>query len=309
MSERGESRAIYTTIKDDPDFLALSPESKLVWYTLKMRLGASAIDRCYDSELAELTGFDLDQITKSKAELRATRWIVFEGNVIWIRNGLRFDPYLSMGHERHKKGIAAHLRGLPKLGIVNVFADYYGFEELPFPDVPFVSLKEGLGMGHEGDAKQDAGFRIQDSGEKKNSATNVAGAGAPTSFPQKRSQQNGEKPWNAQLLPVLRECNFAADDTDADLCKRLVKLGVPITDIEAAIRGLRLMCEQDQLEDVLGLKAGEQLNMKMLVAEVGKEFGFRPIWNEATEAYWAELGRKPPQDGPARLNIVIAKAR
>lgn len=107
-------------------------------------------------------------------------------------------------------------------------------------------------------------------------------------------------------MPVLREMNFAADDTDGDLCKRLVvDSGVPVSDVDAAIRGLRLMCERDELERSLGLKAGEQLNMKMLVASVGKEFGFRPIWNEAAEAHWKESGERPPAGGPKRLKVVV----
>jgi hypothetical protein len=123
--ERGESRAIYVAVTDDPDFLALSKDGKLLWYTLKMRLGASGIDVVYPGQLADLSGIEHEKIEDVLRELDNTQWTKRERNVVWMRNGLRFDPYMSTENRMHVSAICKHLSGLPKLAIVNDFCGFY----------------------------------------------------------------------------------------------------------------------------------------------------------------------------------------
>lgn len=61
-------------------------------------------------------------------------WLHRERQVFWLRNALKFEPSRSLLNENHRKNIADHLAGLPKLKIVNDFADYYGLPK-PFPGV------------------------------------------------------------------------------------------------------------------------------------------------------------------------------
>lgn len=126
--ERGESRAIYVAVTDDPDFLSLSRDAKLLWYTLKMRMGASGIDAIYPGQLADLTGISYDAVDGVLSELEGARWIVRERNVVWLRNGLRFDPYMSTGNRRHLSAVCGHLSGLPKYNIINEFCSYYNID-------------------------------------------------------------------------------------------------------------------------------------------------------------------------------------
>lgn len=135
MANRGEYRAIYAVLLDSPEFIALSPEAQLVFFHLKLRLGASGIAVIYLPVLEQ--AIPQECLTKGLTELRQGRekaWLFVDGNVFWLRNGLRYNASLSMAHERHRKGIQAHLSSLPKLRIANSFARYYGLEE-PFPDL------------------------------------------------------------------------------------------------------------------------------------------------------------------------------
>lgn len=123
--ERGESRAIYAALAHDPDFQRLSPRAKLSWYTLKLELGASGIDTFYKSTLSELTGIPYEEVGAVVQELEAGEWLIRDGNVWWLRNALRFDPYLTPKRDTHLTGIINHLRSLPKCEAVMSFCEYY----------------------------------------------------------------------------------------------------------------------------------------------------------------------------------------
>src|SRR5690606_29008698 len=136
MANRGEYRAIHVALIDDPDFLQLSPPARLALMTLKLILGASGIDvvRALVPELMATTGYDDATIRAAVDELTAGRWILIEGRVVWLRNGLRFEPSKPLASENGRKGISAHLKTLPRVALVNRFADYYGLPR-PFPEL------------------------------------------------------------------------------------------------------------------------------------------------------------------------------
>lgn len=145
MSERGEYRSIHSVIVDTPDFIDLGPIGQLVWFHLKLRLGATGIGvfNAAEAVLEEAIGCHSDgigdaipnAIPNAIAKLIQGGWLVRERNVFWLRNALRFEPSRSMSNANHVKGVASHLTSLPKLTIVNDFADYYHLER-PFPGLP-----------------------------------------------------------------------------------------------------------------------------------------------------------------------------
>jgi len=135
MIDRGTYRSIHTAIIDDPDFQDLPPMAKLLFYTCKMQLGASGIGIVYETTLAAQTGCHADTIGDAMAILCQRGWVLRERHVVWIRNGLKYDPSVTVENDNHRKSIMSHLRGLPKLTIINTYADYYGLEK-PFPDMP-----------------------------------------------------------------------------------------------------------------------------------------------------------------------------
>jgi hypothetical protein len=131
MSERGAFRSIHTVIVDGPDFQALSPGAKLVWYTLKMTLGPSGIDvvPALVATLVERTGADEGQIKKALAQLEANGWVRVERNVVWMIEALRHEPAFSLTNQGHRAKIRAHLSGLPHLAILDAFRAHYGFAD------------------------------------------------------------------------------------------------------------------------------------------------------------------------------------
>lgn len=108
--------------------MPLSPAAKLLWYTMRLELGLSGIGVMYAAQLPEptrLTAFDVDA---GLQELVETQWLVRERNVMWLRNALRFDPYVNMKGRVHVQSVVNHLGGLPRLKIVSDFCAYYGID-------------------------------------------------------------------------------------------------------------------------------------------------------------------------------------
>lgn len=137
--ERGEYRPIYTVLIHGPDYQALSPAEKLVLLHLKLNLGPSGIGVLYVAALAEQTGYPEDGVRLAIDILSHRGWVRHERNVFWVVDGLRYEPSLSKNNDNHKAWIARHLKGLPKLLVINEFAKRYA-DWLP-PDW------EGMGDG------------------------------------------------------------------------------------------------------------------------------------------------------------------
>lgn len=129
---RGVYRAVYSALFDDLDFQALRPQARLLLLTLRQckQAGPAAIFLAYRDQLAQQTGLSVAEVTRSRNELAAAGWINVEGHVVWVRNGLRHDPTMTLANENHRKAVLEWVAGLPKLAIVLKFCDYY---QLPYP--------------------------------------------------------------------------------------------------------------------------------------------------------------------------------
>lgn len=141
MSIRGDYRATYSVIVDSDEYKALSKDAKLLFWALKHSLGLSGIDVVFDDQLRDRSGLTQHELDVARQELIDDRWLEVEGRVHWLRNGLRFEPNVSVSHAKQRAGIERHLKGLPKASVVNRMATYYGITA-PFPDrVPEGSTK------------------------------------------------------------------------------------------------------------------------------------------------------------------------
>src|SRR5690606_27054725 len=69
--DRGEFRGIYVALIDDPDFQRLSPEARLVFLVLKLKLRQYGIDVFYPESLPRLTGLPPKACEAALAELQA----------------------------------------------------------------------------------------------------------------------------------------------------------------------------------------------------------------------------------------------
>src|SRR5262249_39998476 len=124
---RGQYRAIYTAMLDDPDFQKLPSDARLVLLVARLcqDAGPAAIYRYYPEILARRTGLEDRRVVTCLRVLKRGAWVDFDDSVLWIRNGLRFDPMLRLSDDKHRKSIEAQLRALPKSEVVASFCRYY----------------------------------------------------------------------------------------------------------------------------------------------------------------------------------------
>ena len=92
--KRGEYRPIYEALFHSPEYLSLSSDARLVLVTLKSLCGAIGVKSwpALDASLSELCGLLPRRVRAALSELEEARWIEREGNVVWVVNGLRFEP-------------------------------------------------------------------------------------------------------------------------------------------------------------------------------------------------------------------------
>jgi hypothetical protein len=93
-----------------------------------MKLGMSGIGVMYPGKLADLTGIPYAEIDAAMVELEVTQWIKRDRSVVWIRNGLKHDPYINLQNVNHVIPIVRHLAGLPQTKLVGEFCAYYGLD-------------------------------------------------------------------------------------------------------------------------------------------------------------------------------------
>ena len=147
-AERGTYRGIYSSLPDDPDFQLLSPAARHLLLTIRImrEIGPGCIWRWYPEPIAHRTGYSMRRIEMCLRELetapgvngRPARWIVREGPIVWIRNGLRWDPLMKLTNKKHRDGVLSAISSLPRLQIVLDFCNYYKLAK------PFDSLSDGL---------------------------------------------------------------------------------------------------------------------------------------------------------------------
>lgn len=133
MPNRGVHRGVYSSLVDSPEFQSLTPHARLVFLTARVckQTGPAAIFVCYREVLARQTGLKVRQVEEALRELEDTGWIRCEGLVVWLVNGLRYDPTMRLANPKHRKAVLRALEELPRTGIVVSFCEYYRLEWLP----------------------------------------------------------------------------------------------------------------------------------------------------------------------------------
>jgi hypothetical protein len=77
------------------------------------------------ANLSEATGLTAVQTGDALSELEGSNWIRTEGNIVWIINGLKYEPSISSKNINHRASVIAYLNSLPRLKIVDDFRRYY----------------------------------------------------------------------------------------------------------------------------------------------------------------------------------------
>lgn len=127
MTRRGVYRSIYSMIFDDGDYQKLTTRERLVLITARQchSAGPAAIFRYYASVLADQVGCTPAQVKEALAALAAGGWVVFDDTVLWVRNGLRYEPTMTLANPKHRVAIADWLAALPKTEVVVQCCHYY----------------------------------------------------------------------------------------------------------------------------------------------------------------------------------------
>jgi hypothetical protein len=125
-------------LADDPDFQRLSPHAILVFYTIRVckEHGAGGIFRYYIETIARRCHLSIPKVTDALQELARPKpneehgWIEYDDAILWVVNGLRYDPHVNLANEKHKMSVVKGLSELPKRKLVLSYCDYY---KLPYP--------------------------------------------------------------------------------------------------------------------------------------------------------------------------------
>lgn len=128
----GVHRGVYGSLFDDPDYQELRPDARLTFLTVRLcaQAGPAAIFRYYPEVLARQTGLALKVVAVALAELARlpvpdSPWIVYDKAIIWVRNGLKYDPTIRPSNPKHAEAVKRAVAGLPHREIVLKFCEYY----------------------------------------------------------------------------------------------------------------------------------------------------------------------------------------
>lgn len=145
MPGRGAYRGLYGALVDHPDFQALGPDARLLLVVLRLVLGPAGISLVYLDVLARQTGLGRSRVRRALKALGQPQasggdpWtysdVLFGGDpggsaIVWLRNGLRHDPSMSLTNLRQRRAVEVAVEALPRHAIVAKYCRYY---DLPYP--------------------------------------------------------------------------------------------------------------------------------------------------------------------------------
>jgi hypothetical protein len=127
---------MYASFWDDPDVRALSHVGYRVLTTLKGTLPAPGIGFVLEDLLANRCGCSLEELNEAYVELEQPKrveeglgWIVRERGVVWLVNGLKFEPSIRASDQKHRAHVAEWLAQFggdqSPLRIVRLFHAHY----------------------------------------------------------------------------------------------------------------------------------------------------------------------------------------
>lgn len=140
-TDRGVYRSIYTSLWDDPEFLELSSQERLVLIYLRTSplSNIPCIYRFYREAISDHTGLEYSLCDSLLNSLSHRGWIEVEKGIVWVRNALKYDPAISLKNPKHVEAIRKAIMGLPKLQIIINFCTYYKLE------IPYrIGTREGI---------------------------------------------------------------------------------------------------------------------------------------------------------------------
>ena len=135
--DRGIYRSIYVALWDDPRFLELSPEERMILLYLRTSPLSNLIGlyRFYKEAICTHTGLPDSLCNRVLDTLSHRDWIAIDQGLVWVKNALKYDPTVSLANPKHMQAVRTIVAGLPKLKIVADFCTYYGIS-IPY-SIPY----------------------------------------------------------------------------------------------------------------------------------------------------------------------------
>jgi hypothetical protein len=212
-ADRGIWRGVYSSMLSHPDYQVLSPYARLTLLTLRVggQSTSAGIGRVYMDALVAETGLSRRRVQEALVELeqqpsRETPWILRDGKLVWIRNGLRFDPTLTLSNSNHVPTVQRAVAALPRSSpVVQQFRRYYGLPELG-EETPAPSHGVSHPVSHGGrDGVSHGGSGIG-SRNRKRTPKRIPSAGESLSVgsnPELQRRNNGEPEAITETLKAM----------------------------------------------------------------------------------------------------------
>jgi|GEM_PF-2776325 len=224
--DKGTYRSIYSAIWDDPEFQEFDGDMMLVFFSLRTCVECKffGIFTFYPVLLHErILHIPPERLYAAFDRLVETGWVKYERPILWIVKALKNEPNFAWNNPNHVTGLQNHLGTLPKLGIVEEFAAYYG---IPIPcqshgnPMPIPPEGNGIRMGSSRDSNQ---------GEGDCKSTSTPGA-ALTAAPEGQTEDQSEDERNAELrrdIPMLQAEVKAGIRTAQEARDNIINRGAP----------------------------------------------------------------------------------
>jgi hypothetical protein len=128
-------RGILINLWNSRKFKFLTKDEKLMLLYIRTSplSNLSRIYRIYEDAVVQHTGIPLEEVRKVLHDLSQKGWIMYDEGIVWDKDGLHDDPFLSLNNEKHIKSIQKDLFTLEASPIVNEFCYYYNIE-MPYGD-------------------------------------------------------------------------------------------------------------------------------------------------------------------------------
>jgi hypothetical protein len=137
MNRRGVYRGGYSALVDDLDFQRLSATARHALLTMRWskEIGIACVWLLERDRLSVRMGVPRLEVDTALLELGASPtkprpWMYFDGDLCWLRNGLRYDPTVNLANPKHKEGVMRQISALPRSPLIVRFCRYY---DLPNP--------------------------------------------------------------------------------------------------------------------------------------------------------------------------------
>jgi hypothetical protein len=126
MKPHGRIRGVPTWLVDHPGYQGLTSQARhvllMLWWCEQAGLGR--IFRLYPAVVAVQTGYDVETVEQALQELKESRWIEWDGTVVWVVSALAYDT-ATMAGPAVLKSIKGTLASLPQGQIQDAFRDTY----------------------------------------------------------------------------------------------------------------------------------------------------------------------------------------